>query len=201
MVYRGGMVRSYQLNRRAKRQDQTRQRIVEAAVRLHQSKGIAATTVLDIAKLAKVGRVTVYRHFPDEAALVGACSSHYFERHPLPDPEPWRSIQDPYERFRHGLRETYAYHSATESMISRVLPEVRDDPVVAPYYAHWQRAGDVLAAAWPATGHHRKLLFAALMLALDFDTWRNLVHVQGLTEDEAIELMLRLMCDCAPNPE
>ena len=34
----------------------------------------AATTVTDIAERAGVGRVTVYRHLPDETALAGACS-------------------------------------------------------------------------------------------------------------------------------
>jgi AcrR family transcriptional regulator len=89
------MTRSYRLKRRAERQDQTRQKIVEAAIALHQDKGLAATTMADVAERAGVGRVTVYRHFPDEAALVGACSGQYFERHPLPDPELWLEIADP----------------------------------------------------------------------------------------------------------
>ena len=60
------MGRSYQLKRRAERQDETRQRIIEATIELHQTVGPAATTVTDIAQRAGVGRVTVYRHFPDE---------------------------------------------------------------------------------------------------------------------------------------
>ena len=60
-----------------------------------------------------MGRVTVYRHFPDELALARACSGHYFERHPVPDLERWRAIADPTERLRTGLREAYAYHRAT----------------------------------------------------------------------------------------
>ncbi|MCP4386591.1 MAG: TetR/AcrR family transcriptional regulator [Hyphomicrobiales bacterium] len=195
-VYHDYMARSYQLKRRAERQDQTRQKIVEAAITLHQTKGLVATTMMDVAAQAKVGRATVYRHFPDETALVGACSGQYFERHPLPDPEPWRLIQDAVERLRFGLRETYAYHRETEAMMSRVLADVRDQPLMVPFHAHWQRAAEILAAAWPATGRRKALLHAALALALSFDTWRTLVREQGLTDDQAIELMQKLTCDC-----
>lgn len=188
------MARSYRLKRRAERQDETRQRIVDAAVELHQAKGLTATTISDIAERANVGRVTVYRHFPDEESLVGACSGQYFERHPLPDPVPWRSIRDPIARLRRGLRETYAYHRETEPMMSRVIADARDLPIMAPYHAHWRNAAGILAAAWPAK-RRGKSLRAALGLALSFDTWRTLIRDQGLTDDQAIELMLRLAGD------
>jgi AcrR family transcriptional regulator len=193
------MVRSYQLKRRAERQDQTRQRIIEAAIALHQSKGLVATTMSDIAKRAKVGRVTVYRHFPDEAALVGACSGEYFQRHPLPDPEPWLSFRDATERLDRALRETYAYHRETDAMMSQVYAEARDHPVMAPYHAHWRRAADILVAAWPVKGRCKVLLRAAILLAIGFETWRSLVREQSLTDDQAIGLMLRLTCDCPSN--
>ena len=144
------MSRSYRLKRRAERQDQTRQKIIEAAIALHQAKGPAATTMNDIAEQAKVGRVTVYRHFPDDESLLRACSGQYFERHPFPDPASWYSIQDAAARLRRGLRETYAYHRETEPMMSRVIADARDLPIMAPYHAHWRRAAEILAAAWPA---------------------------------------------------
>lgn len=188
------MARSYHLKRRAERQDETRQKIVDAAIELHQTKGLAATTISDIAGHANVGRVTVYRHFPDEESLVGACSGQYFERHPFPDPSPWRSIRDPIARLRRGLREIYAYHRETEPMMSRVIADARDLPIMAPYHAHWRHTADILAAAWRARGRS-KLLRAALGLALSFDTWRTLIREQNLTDDQAIELMLRLAGD------
>jgi AcrR family transcriptional regulator len=191
------MARSYRLKRRAERQDETRQKIVDAAIELHQTKGLAATTISDIADHANVGRVTVYRHFPDEESLVGACSGQYFERHPFPDLAPWRSIRDPIARLRRGLREIYAYHRETEPMMSRVIAHARDLPIMAPYHAHWRHAVDILAAAWPARGR-KKTLCAALGLALSFDTWRTLIREQNLTDDQAIELMLRLAGDGRP---
>ena len=191
------MSRSYQLKRRAERQDQTRQRIIEAAIELHQTIGPAATTVSEIAERAEVGRVTVYRHFPDEPTLARACSGQYFERHPFPDPNRWRAVSDPVERLRTGLRETYAYHRTTQAMITHVLADARDHPVVAPYHAHWQHAAEVLTEPWRERGRRRKLLRAGIAVALSFDTWRMLTREQQLTDQQALELMLRLTCDCA----
>ena len=186
------MGRAYELKRRAERQDQTRQRIVEAAVELHQTVGPAATTISDIAERAGVGRVTVYRHFPDEAALLAACSGHYYEQHPFPDVKSWRAIADPEERLRAALSETYAYHRATREMHARVLRDKRDDPIMAPYHEHWEQATEILAAGWGLRGRRRRLLHAGIALALSFDTWRTLVHERELDDDQALEVALRL---------
>lgn len=192
------MTRSYQLKRRAERQSETRQRIIEATIELHQTIGPAQTTISEIAERAQVGRVTVYRHFPDEATLSRACSGQYFERHPFPDPGRWQKIADPAERLQTGLRETYAYHRTTEAMISHALADARDHPVMAPYHEHWQHAADILTAPWRTRGSRRTMLHAAIALALSFDTWRTLIREQRLTETQAITLMLRLTCDCCP---
>jgi AcrR family transcriptional regulator len=194
-----GMARSYQLKRRGERQDQTRQRIIEAAIDLHQSKGITVTTMSEIAERAKVGRVTVYRHFPDETALVGACSGQYFQLHPLPDPQRWRSVENATDRLRRGLLETYSYHRETEAMMDQVYAAARDYPVMKPYHDHWHRAADILVEAWSLTGYARKQLHAAISLALNFNTWRTLVRVHNLNDDQIVEFMLRLTCDCSPN--
>lgn len=192
-----GVSRPYQLKRRAERQDETRRRIIEATIELHQTAGPAATTITQIAERAGVGRVTVYRHFPEELDLDRACSSLYFQRNPAPDPGNWKTCTDPGERLRLGLEETYAYHARTEQMIARALADARDHPVMAPYHEHWHHAVDVLLQPWRVTGKHRKQLRAALALALSFDTWRILVREQGLSQEQAIELVERLTRDCA----
>jgi AcrR family transcriptional regulator len=192
------MKRSYRLKQRAKGQDRTRQKIINAAIELHQANGLSATSMSDIAARAGVGKVTVYRHFPDEAALVGACSGHYFRLHPFPDPEVWHGIQDPVERLRRGLYDTYAYHRATEAMIARVLPEARDHPVIAPYHAQWNHAAQVLAEPWPEPARGDARLKAALALALSFDTWRLLAREEGLTDEQALGLMMGLVRVAAP---
>lgn len=190
------MTRDYRLNERARRQAETRRKIVEAAIELHQAKGVAATSMRDIAERAGVGTVTVYRHFADDTALLEACSGTYLERHPLPDPEAWRGIPAPRERLREGLRQTYAYHRATEPMMASVLAEVSGLPAAAPYEAAWRRAAEVLLEAWPGPARCDMMLRAALALALRFETWQVLTGREGLSDAQAADLMVRLTCDC-----
>ena len=192
------MAGQYKLKQRAASQEQTRQRIVEAAVELHQALGPTATTVSDIARRAGVGRVTVYRHFADEAEILGACSGLYFQRHPPPDPESWRAVEDPVERLRIGLAEAYAYHRETEQMMTPVLADIPEHEVVQPYHELWSRASDVLLEPWRARGRRRTLLRAGIALALSFYTWRQLIRAQELSDELAIELAMRLVSDRAP---
>ena len=65
--------RKYELKERAESQQRTRQRIAKAAAELHEQVGPAETTVAEIARRAGVSRLTVYKHFPDDAALYPAC--------------------------------------------------------------------------------------------------------------------------------
>lgn len=184
------MARAYELKRRAERQDETRQRIVDATIALHETVGAAQTTMSEIARKAGVGRVTVYRHFPDEETLFAACSGHYFAQHPFPDLERWRTIGAPRDRLREALRESYAWHRENRRMIAMALAEARDQPVMAPYRRFWQEAAETLAEAWRLRGARRSRLTASIALALGFDTYRTLTEEQGLSDEQAVELMV-----------
>ena len=188
------MPRKYELKKRAESQAETRRRIVEAAIELHRTIGPAHTSLSAIADLAGVQRHTLYRHFPDERELGMACSGLYSERNPLPDPEPWRALADPAERLRTGLGELYAYYEANEDMLTcvsrdaethaltRELSELRFGPGLGAIEG-------TLAAALPRP--RGKAARAALELALEFTTWRNLVRRSGLSSRQAAELMAR----------
>src|ERR1041385_5338912 len=89
------MARKYELKARAERQEETRQRIVEAAVELHRTKGPARTTLGGLAARAGAPRHPLSRPCPDGRALFSACSGHFYELNPFPEPEPWLSIADP----------------------------------------------------------------------------------------------------------
>ena len=184
------------MDQRATKQAETRQKIVEAAIELHEEKGIAATSMRDVASRAGVGAVTVYRHFADDQELLASCSGTYFERHPFPDPERWRVITDPRTRLRQGLLEAYAYHRETATMMTSVIDEVRGTPIVEPYFAHWRDASEVLASAWSEAHQSDELLKAGIELALQFDTWQFLTGRLALDDERAVELMMRLCCEC-----
>jgi AcrR family transcriptional regulator len=192
------MARKYELKRRAERQEETRRRITEATVELHEKLGPARTTISAIAERAGVQRLTVYRHFPDERALFAACTGHWISANPPPDPESWGEITDPEERLRAALSEVYTYHRRTEPMMVGVLRDRQVHSLTRefsePYLQHWGRMREVLAAGWEARSpEQRELLLGALGHALDFQTWRSLVRQQGLDEDRAAELMVEMV--------
>ena len=141
--------RPYRKRRRAEQEDETRRRITKATVELHGTVGPARTTVSAIAERAGVQRATVYRHFPDERALISACSAHWREANPRPDIAAWAAVEDPDARLRSALAELYRWYDRTEYMIEKVT---RDSAVVEPLrqqlagLAGWyDAAADVLA--------------------------------------------------------
>jgi AcrR family transcriptional regulator len=178
---------------RAAGEAETRDRILEAAIALHQTLGPAETSIADIAERAGVGRVTVYRHFPDPDVLARSCSGLYFERHPVPDLEHWAAIAGAQERLAAALTETDAYHRATEAMMTRVLSQARDHPVMGAYHAHWSAAADLLLAPFRTRGRRRARLRAAIVLALAFETWRTLAHEEGLSHKDAVVIATGLI--------
>jgi AcrR family transcriptional regulator len=187
----------YELKRRAERQEETRRRITEAAVELHSTVGEAQTTIIAIAERAGVQRRTVYNHFPTERDLLTACMGHHWTSYPWPDPGPWEEISEPEARLREALGEVYAYYGRHERLLANFAADAHVNPTVRevaePYYRHWELMRDVLAAAWEVRDGGRRVLDAALDLALDFQTWNTLVRRGGIGDEQAIELVVNMV--------
>jgi AcrR family transcriptional regulator len=189
--------RKYELRKRAETMADTRRRITEATVELHGSVGPARTTVSAVAERAGVQRHTVYRHFPDEDALVAACSAHFFELHPLPDAEAWRREADPAVRLENALAELYLYYEETAYMWTNILRDAALVPPILRLMPPFQRQIDemvrVLASGWGARGARRTLLIAAIGHAIDFRTWESLVQRGGISAAQGARLMRALV--------
>jgi AcrR family transcriptional regulator len=189
--------RRYRKRLRAEHERRTRQAITEAAVKLHGTVGPARTTVSGVADEAGVQRATVYRHFPDEASLFQACSSHYASQHPPPDPSAWTQIRDPGQRLRRALTDVYRWWDETEDMMSLVI---RDAPVVASMSApveagraYLDELRRTLLRGRRERAKARPRASAAIGHALAFSTWQSLVSEQGLTNAEAVDLMAEMV--------
>ena len=184
----------YELNQRAQAMADTRRRITRATVELHQTLGPARTSVSEIARRAGVDRVTVYRHFPDDAALFAACSSDFRARNPLPDIASWPKLADPRQRLRRGLRDLYGYYERTEPMLANVTRDAEHMPALraagAPRRQWLAQAEQQLAQGWQ--GNARQIRHA-IALALDFHTWQILVRQRGLSRNQVIRLTLAMI--------
>jgi AcrR family transcriptional regulator len=193
--------RSYRMTRRAELEEETRTRITESAVALHEELGPARTSISAVAERAGVRRSTVYRHFPDEAALFAACSSHWRAANPSPEPGAWTAIADPELRTETALTELYAFYRRTEHMYTSLL---RDEPVHATvrrmlggFHDYVRGIEDVLMAGRGLRGGAARRTRAAIGHALAFPTWRSLAREQGLSDRDAVTLMCRLVAGAA----
>jgi AcrR family transcriptional regulator len=193
--------RKYEKKARAEAEAQTRQRITESAVELHGTLGPANTSMSAVAEAAGVRRSTLYRHFPDERTLFGACSAHWGERNPPPEISGWAEIQDPDERLRLALDELYAYYRRTGEMIDKLLRDEQSVPVVAelfgPFHEFLANAADILARGRGLRGNAAKRTRAAIGHALAFRTWQDLTGAQGLDDRAAVALMSALVAGAA----
>src|SRR5919112_5237386 len=130
--------RPYRMAKRAEAEALTRLRITESAVELHGTLGPARTSISAIAEHAGVRRSTVYRHFPDEAALFAACSAHWRDANPPPDLEAWAAIDDPDERLRAGLEELYSFFRRTQAMMDNLHRDEALVPTVRRTFANFR---------------------------------------------------------------
>jgi AcrR family transcriptional regulator len=182
------------MSKRTEQISGTHQRIIDAAVTLHGSVGPARTTIAGIAEKAGVTRLTVYRHFSDDEALFSACSSHWLSHQQLPDPEEWSRHTEPHERLTVGLSDLYRFYRDGDAMLVRIyrdwdsLPQKHRSDLES-RNTHFR---DVLLEAFPERNRNPRLS-ATLSHGISFWTWRSLCHDNGLSNDDAVEVMCTLI--------
>lgn len=186
--------RGYKLRARADRQAATHRALAKAAYELHSSVGPAKTTISAIADRAGVQRLTVYRHFSDQDAIFAACTAHAYEQDPPPNPQAWVPIADPESRLRAALTTTYGYYRRNQQLLTNVYRDA-EMPAVATRLAQSAEmqivSVAILDAGW--TGGDARIRAAALGHSLDFNAWQSLTRTQGLSDAEAIDVMIALV--------
>lgn len=176
--------RAYRLKARADRQADTRRRIVAATAALHREVGPARTTIADIARRAKVERLTVYNHFARMEDLLAACQADFLSASPPPPIAPDSGGGPAPARFESTLVRLYAWFRTNQAMERNVhrdrglMPEL-DGLLRKNADPHF----DAAAAAWArliAPPPRRDDARALVRLAIDFGAWDTLA-AQGLS--------------------
>lgn len=189
--------RRYVMRKRAESKEQTRQRVTESAMLLHGALGPSRTSISSIAEHAGVRRSTVYRHFPDEAALFDACTNHWFAMNPLPELGRWADIEDADQRLRSAFEELYAWYRHTENMMLNVLRDEETMPIVKQkvmrYRSYLDAARENLLKGRSVRRSDRGRIYAAIGHALAFTTWRSLAREQDLDDTSCVDLMFRFI--------
>jgi AcrR family transcriptional regulator len=138
--------------------------------------------------------LTVYRHFPDDEALFSACSSHWLSHQQLPDPASWSRHSDAQDRLATGLSDLYRFYRDGEAMLRRIYGDW--DALPAEHRKNLETRDtyfrSVLLEPFPEPTRNDRLR-AIVGHAVSFWTWRSLCHVNGLSNDDAVEAMSALI--------
>ncbi len=127
--------RRYVMTRKKELAAETRQRILDATLKLHSRNGIFGTSWKDIAHEASVAVGTVYKHFPTLDQLVPACGELLMERVQPPQPESINDIlgdaRTPMERVHRVALELFTFYERGGRHLDtdfreRELPAVRE---------------------------------------------------------------------------
>ena len=181
--------RRYSMGSRTAAFAKTRQRILDATIKLHTQHGIFGTTWKDIATEADVAIGTVYKHFPTLDDLVPACGELLMERLRPPSPEAVTEIiggaTDPKERLRRVANELFAfYHRGGRHLESD--PRERELPAMREWgeYLRNMVAGFVREALAERPGDD---VVQAISFLFDFPTFKAM-RIRGMTVDLAAEM-------------
>ena len=176
--------RGYRSELRAEQAEETRSRILDAALRV-MATGVASLSIPAVAREAGVSVPTVYRHFGTKADLLAALYPHAARRSGLdglPDPT---SLRD----FRSSLRAIFERVDALDdmaraAMASPVADEVRHATMPS-RYARIRRIGDTIEPPLSQADQDRiTRLLVILTSSASLRTWRD--HL-GSSVDEVAD--------------
>jgi AcrR family transcriptional regulator len=172
--------RAYRLGRRAEAAAETRRRIVEATFALHSERGIADTSMTDIALRAGVSVGTVYHHFATYADAIVACGAYVAEQAPAPTAALFDGAGSREECIARLVRAFFAHYERVPAIES-----VRRDSHLTPELEAFAReeAKNRRRLAALAAGPRAAALVAGL---IDIDVWRALRR-EGFSTAEAAE--------------
>lgn len=180
---------------RQQQQELTRSRIVEALVELHQEVGPKNTTIAAVAERAGVQRLTVYRHFENESAMVQACSGLWLTRNPPPHEGLWQDLPTADERVRSALLAIHRYFARNEAMLANVHRDATEmaalTPIMDGFNGYFTSLADKLAADLAGDQPGRELQ-AMTRHFTHFSTWQSLTR-EKLSEDEIVEIGLKCL--------
>jgi AcrR family transcriptional regulator len=181
------------MNTRAAASEETRLRIVDATVQLHNEQGISGTSMQDIADRAEVALATVYRHFPTVDDLVPACGGRNLELNPPPTPAVFEDFESGEERVSALVAALHANYARGMRTYEVGFAEAVTMPVVARFMDEFSAyVGELVAtAAAPYEAGETQLKLAAGLC--NFRVWRALLH-SGLTSNEVDKAVTRLIC-------
>jgi AcrR family transcriptional regulator len=180
------------MTRRAAANEETRRRIVDAAIALHAEKGVLGTSWPDIARRADVALGTVYRYFPGLDQLVPACTSENALRVKPPTPSILTGLIRPQERIGRFVEELFAFYARSAPWAPRAGVDRQDLPVLNTILSRREAALKALVEETLGPLRRRRHALDAALALTDFGVWRSLTR-SGLSSQAAARLITELL--------
>ncbi len=183
--------RAYRMNRRSESAEETRDRIVRATFDLHTEKGIAATSVRDIAERADVAVGSVYHHFPTYDDVLQACGAYTLQLTQPPTASIFEGVDTVPARLKALVDSQFSFYARFPGL-ERVRAD-RDKFVRLDAFVLAEEASrrDLLAGALKKR-RLAKQRFAVAFAMLDVAVYRAL-RADGLSHETAVESVAALM--------
>jgi AcrR family transcriptional regulator len=138
------MPRRYRLGKRAGQKEETRRRILDAAAALYQERGVAQTTIPEVARRADVAPGTVLNHFVSSESLARAVVDEVVGSLRLPSEQIFAGLNDLAERVAVLARELFDFYDRSEPWYSVYARDPQGVPAWADAEASFYVAYDSL---------------------------------------------------------
>lgn len=170
-----------------------RQHLLEAAQRLFDKHDVADVTMSAIAKEAQVGKGTLYRNFPDKAALCHALLDSDIRAFQQQTLDKLNKSTDPHETLRWFLEAAVTYTVDHSEMLHEVANHIGTDMLCHPAHLWWrQTLAKLLTEA--QTGGDLDYLTDVFYVMLDVQAIRFQRREQGYSLERIID-GLNMMLD------
>lgn len=184
--------RRYTMGKRAVAVEETRRRILDAALAEYAATGISDASMQSIARRADVAAGTVLYHFPDPDDLADAVLAASVERMAVPDPEMVSAAGELPDRIRVMTSELFRVYAHTTSEYL-AWTKSQGHPAMARVEGWYNdRYAALLVAALGASSRDSRAL--QVVSALVEPGFRANLVQRGLTDEQAVEETVRLVC-------
>jgi AcrR family transcriptional regulator len=182
--------RPYRLGKRQAAVQETRRRIIDAAITEYADHGIEGTSMLAVARRADVAPGTVLYQFQDADSLADVVVDSLYERYAAPSVESIPVDQPLSVRIATLVGELYGVYERT-SLAYRIYQRSADHPAMQRANAEWERiVGEMLVRALGDRAADREALqLVSVMINPGF---RGTLIMSGFDSDRAAEVATEL---------
>jgi AcrR family transcriptional regulator len=179
--------RQYSMGRRSEQVAQTRDRVIDAAVRLFSERGARGTTMTEVARVADVSPATVLNHFATPDLLLEAVVERLLTEVRVPDEKVFTGTRSAFARLTALTEAMFAFFERTERWFTLLGDELTSVPALARAQKSFWEAIQALHARALA-GNPDPLLAKAVAGLLHPATYSALKST-GMSVDEAARVV------------